>query len=139
MPRWRDVKNDGFTLIEVLVSATLLTVAVVALGHVFIASAAANAGSKTVTVATMLASEKLEELRALWFSDPALAISPPSALETDTVGYFDEPSPGYRRRWSVEWLPAHPDEAVVLRVLVTRPKLPGEARLVTIKTRKPPP
>jgi len=54
----------------------------------------------------------------------------------------------YVRRWSIEPLPADPDNVLVLQVMVTqrfthefdvavnRRRLPDEARIVSIKTRK---
>jgi hypothetical protein len=92
--------------------------------------------------------------------------SPAGALGANTVGYVDYldangislgglaaiPPPGavYIRRWSVEPLPLNPDNTIVLQVLVMRarnrgladsaigvvPRLPDEARVVTVKTRK---
>jgi prepilin-type N-terminal cleavage/methylation domain-containing protein len=92
--------------------------------------------------------------------------SPATALGANTVGYVDyldangtslggleaNPPPGavYIRRWSVEPLPINPNNTIVLQVLVTRARhrgaadgaigvvsrLPDEARIVTVKTRK---
>jgi prepilin-type N-terminal cleavage/methylation domain-containing protein len=92
--------------------------------------------------------------------------SPAGALGANTVGYVDyldangrslgglqtKPPPGavYIRRWSVEPLPINPNNTIVLQVLVTRARnrgvadsdigvvtrLPDEARIVTVKTRK---
>ena len=93
-----------------------------------------------------------------------LSVSPAGALDADTPGYVDyvdglgcglgggdHPPPGtvYVRRWSVTPLPASPEMAVVLQVVVSRydpatanvPSLrgrPGSARLVSIKSRKRP-
>ena len=91
--------------------------------------------------------------------------SPVGALGENTVGYVDYldsngtslggaaavPPPGavYIRRWSVERIPANPN-TIVLQVLVTRARnrapadspagvvtrLPDEARIVSVKTRK---
>jgi prepilin-type N-terminal cleavage/methylation domain-containing protein len=93
--------------------------------------------------------------------------SPPGALAENTVGYVDYldangaslgggaavPPAGtaYVRRWSVEPLPSS-SNTIVLQVLVTRPRsraaadnrigsvrrLPEEARIVSVKTRKAP-
>ena len=93
-----------------------------------------------------------------------LSVSPAGALDADTAGYVDyvdglgcglgggdDPPSGtvYVRRWSVTALPASPDMAVVLQVVVARydPSTagvrslrgrPGSARLVSIKSRKRP-
>jgi prepilin-type N-terminal cleavage/methylation domain-containing protein len=91
-----------------------------------------------------------------------LSLSPAGALEHDTAGYVDYvdaygnwvASSGsvpegavFVRRWSIEPLPANPNNTLVLQVLVTRllqrantrqgsAPLPGEARLISVKTRK---
>jgi hypothetical protein len=92
--------------------------------------------------------------------------SPAGALGANTVGYVDyldangkslgglaamaPPGAAYIRRWSVEPLPINPDNTLVLQVLVTRARhrgladsaigvvtrLPDEARIITVKTRK---
>jgi hypothetical protein len=122
---------------EVLIASTLLTIGLIAAARLFAASTLANAGSRTVTTATVLAAEKMEELRALAFDDPAIERSPPDSLALDVVGYSDHPDPQFIRRWSIEPLPSYPDAAVVVRVAVMRPGAPGRALLETIKAKKP--
>ena len=148
---------------------------------------ASNVSSRRTTIATILAEQKLEQLRALsWGFDPAgvpvsdssadttvepespiggtgLQLSPATALQRNTPGFVDHLSasgrivgrdgepPGqavYTRRWSIEPLSAGPDSAIILQVLVTGSRnrrnadqgnvgrLPGEARVVTVKARK---
>jgi prepilin-type N-terminal cleavage/methylation domain-containing protein len=89
-----------------------------------------------------------------------LTPSPSDALSRNTAGYCDfvdangrslgggatPPARAiYIRRWSIAPLPAFPDTTLILQVFVTSvrsrgdaSRLPGEARLVTIKTRKAP-
>jgi len=129
-------KIAGFTLIEVLVACTLLTVAIAGVAQLFAATTMANATARATTYATVLAVEKMEQLRALPFDDPALAISPADALRADADGYFDVPSAGYRRRWSIAALPGHPADSVTVSVAVMRDRSPVQATFVTIKTRK---
>lgn len=96
-------------------------------------------------------------------SDPGLQASPVS-LRQNTPGFVDHVDRGggivglgaqppasavYTRRWSIEPLPTSAGPAVVIQVLVTNvrnrgradqgavTRLPGEARLVTLKVRKP--
>lgn len=129
-------RDSGFTLVEVLVATTMIAMAVGGLGYLWSAAAAVNRSAKRSTVAALLAAEKMEQLRALPFDDPALAASPANALRADAEGYFDVPAQGYRRRWHVAPLPAYPLNAVVVHVMVWSVGDPGEASLVTIKTRK---
>ena len=92
-----------------------------------------------------------------------LSASPAGALFTSTTGYVDyldgagtwvgtgsAPVSGtvYIRRWSITPLPEDPNNTLVLQVMVTRQRnrgaadlgagirLPDEARLTSIKTRK---
>jgi len=93
-----------------------------------------------------------------------LSPSPAGALGANTDGYCDfvdrtgrslgsgaNPPAGtvYIRRWSVEPLPTNPNNTLVLQVLVTRlrdrggaddtvsvNRLPDEARIISVKTRK---
>lgn len=93
-----------------------------------------------------------------------LTPSPREALQRNTPGYVDfvdqfgnklsasssDPPEGtvYTRRWSIEPLPTNPNNTLIIQVLVTRlrnrgaadqgrvQRLPEEARVVTVKTRK---
>ncbi len=94
-----------------------------------------------------------------------LSPSPAGTLQQNITGYVDyldqfgnwvgnaggSPPPGavFIRRWSVEPLPTNPNNTLILQVLVTRVRnrgiannatdagrLPDEARLVSVKTRK---
>ncbi len=150
---WRG--DEGFSLVEVLVAAGILASAVVAVAHLFVLSARANFAARRVSDASILAGRKLEELRA----DGALSPSPAGALQENTAGYVDfvdalgntlagsGSAPGaavYTRRWSIEPLPANPADALVLQVLVTpfrdrggaTARLPEEARVATVRTRR---
>ena len=91
--------------------------------------------------------------------------SPPESLEENTAGYVDyldangayvgtgSTPPGaaaFIRRWSIRPLPTNPNNTLVLQVLVTpvanegsrttgpgpRQRMPGDALLVSVKTRK---
>jgi type II secretory pathway pseudopilin PulG len=180
--------TSGFSLVEVLVATGLLATAIVSLAQIFALSTRTNLGSRTSTYATVLAQQKLEELRSLsWGFDPqglplsdtttdttvtpetaiggtGLAPSGDIALQQNTAGYVDyidsygnkmcctgAAVPGdtiYIRRWSVSPLPTNPNNTLVIQVLVTRNKargasdlgavgrLPEEARVITVKTRK---
>jgi hypothetical protein len=94
--------------------------------------------------------------------DPSLQSSP-WALQRSTPGFVDHvdqngvvvgryveapPAAAYTRRWSIEPLLASPEDTLLIQVLVTQAgprgladrgavgRLPGDARLVTIKARK---
>jgi prepilin-type N-terminal cleavage/methylation domain-containing protein len=105
--------DRGFSLIEVLVAMMVTTVATVALAQLSVISMRANYVARATTFTTVLAAQKMEQLRALaWASDPSgaemsdtstdttvvperssggtgLSPSPADALVTNTPGYCD--------------------------------------------------
>lgn len=169
-----------------MIATALLATVVVSLAQLFGVAIRSNIGARNTTYAAVLASQKLEELRALtWGFDAAgvpvsdtatdtsvspetaggtgLSPSPAGALQENTAGYVDHvdrfgrklgggtippENAVYTRRWTVQPLPANPDNTLVIQVLVTRRRdrgaanegavrrLPEEARFVTVKTRK---
>jgi prepilin-type N-terminal cleavage/methylation domain-containing protein len=191
----RSSSQAGFTLVEVLVAVGLLVVALVTLAELFAISTRTNQGARYTTSTSVLAEQKMEQLRGLaWGFDMlglpltdltsnvaafeatgecasaaagagvGLSPSPAGALATSTDGYVDyvdingcglgggATAPAgtvYIRRWSIEPLPTNPNNTVVFQVLVTRRtdrgalasanpvmRLPEEARLISVKTRK---
>lgn len=126
----------GFSLVEVLVALTIFIAIAVGVAQLFASSTTANAAARAVTVASILAMEKLEELRALSIDDPAVAVSPPDSLRANVDGYFDAPRAGYTRRWMVAPVRGHAGDAVAIYVTVTHARGAGGARLATIKVRK---
>jgi prepilin-type N-terminal cleavage/methylation domain-containing protein len=156
--------SRGFSLIEVLVAMTIVVVAVAGLAQSVGVAARANRTARSTTIAVLLASQKMEQLRALaWsidpagaaISDPALGLSPPGTLTANTGGYCEFldaagntlaagllPPPGtiYTRRWSIDPLPSNPYNTLVLQVIVTRspsgaPRSPDDVRLASVRTR----
>ena len=103
----------GFSLAEVLVAVGITTSALLALAQLFAMAVSANTAAKNTTFATLLAEQKLEQLRALAWGfdreglpvsdmttnisvDPetqvggtGLSPSPASALQENTVGWVD--------------------------------------------------
>jgi type II secretory pathway pseudopilin PulG len=179
--------SSGFSLVEVMVATGIMATAVVTLAQLFAVSTRSNLGARTTTYATVLAEQKMEELRGLTYGfdsqglpitdttantavtpetangGSGLAPSPSTALQENTVGYVDHidmfgnkvsgtaTAPGnalYTRRWSIEPLPTNPNNTIIIQVLVSRTadrgaanagavaRLPEEARMVTVKTRK---
>jgi prepilin-type N-terminal cleavage/methylation domain-containing protein len=126
----------GFSLIEVLVATALIVVALTGLAQVFVIATAAGNHARAKTIATILAQEKLDDL-VEWAADPGggsdfidargqwleAGVSPPSGT-------------AYIRRWSVDPLPDHADEAFVLQVWVTLVTGVETARLVSLKSRR---
>jgi len=187
----RRAGEGGFSLLEVLCATTILTTALVALAQLFAVSTRANTGARATTFSSVLAQQKMEQLRGLTWGFDSLGLpltdtatnttsaaetatggkgltpSPAGVLGANTDGYCDflngnglslgggangiTPPAGavYTRRWSIEPLPTNPNNTLVLQVMTMRHgkrlgtdttvntrRLPEEARIVSVKTRK---
>ena len=66
-------KEKGFSLIELLISMTILAFGMLAVGGMQITSSKGGFSSNNVTTATILAQSKLEELKRLSYTDSSLA------------------------------------------------------------------
>jgi len=152
--------SRGFSLLEALIAALLVAIAVVGLSHLLTVGAAQAFRTRESAIALMLAQAKLEELRGLaWrfdltgarVSSPQLETSPPLTLLQDheqcfeTLDRFAAPSgrddaPHYRRRWAVAPLDSADPDTVAVQVCVFstgRPGAAAEACVWTIRTRQP--
>ena len=190
MEKFNSSNERGFTLVETLVATTIMTVALASLAQLFLISTKSNQSARLTSVASVLAQQKMEQLRALtWGFDtiglplsdntsdlavvperatggPGLTPSPDGVLRRNVDGYCDyldaggqslgggtnpPPNTVYVRRWSVEPLPTNPNNTLILQVMVTRwrsrgqadiedvgggRRLPDEARIISVKTRK---
>jgi prepilin-type N-terminal cleavage/methylation domain-containing protein len=188
LAKFSPTAERGFSILEVLIATSVMTVAVAALAQLFSVSTRANNSAKSTTYASILAQQKMEQLRGLtWGFDvlglpmsdtttnttvvpessaggTGLSPSPDGTLGKNTAGFCDflnkngqwiaggstAPQGAYYvRRWSIEPLPTNPNNTIVLQVMVTRvggrndvdtsttgKRVPDEARLVSVKTRK---
>ena len=140
----------GFSLVEVLIAATTLLIALSALAQLLTSSAATVRRARATTAAAVVAQQKLEALLPA-ATLGAVSASPPEALNQCTDGYCDfvdasgaavgtgttlPSSAAFIRRWAVE--PIGGDLALALSVVVTDAHAGGvEARVATIARRLP--
>jgi hypothetical protein len=136
----------GVHLVEVLIAASLLAGVCVSLPRAFVGAIRANRAAGEVTWTTVLAAQKVEELRSGAFP-PAVVIES-SELLGEAGEPVDGPSstPAFGRLWRTEPLASAPDDTVVITVLVApyrraaltgvNERPPGATRLVTLRTRK---
>ena len=185
--RWNG-NESGFSLAETIIATGIMAASIAGLGQLFAVSVMSNRTARNTTFATVLATQKMEQLRSLTYGFDTLALpltdtssnlatnplsptggkglspSPTGAIRANTDGYVDyldvygktvgtggttiPNGTTYIRRWSIEPLPTNPNNVIILQVLVTRStnrgsadmgkvdRLPDEARLMTVKTRK---
>ena len=133
-----DSRADGFSLVEVMVATCVLAVGVVSLVQLSLVAQAANRSAALVTVAAMLAQDKMEQLRGLSWPD----------LGDGCCEYFDvhgAPLQGgaglpvataFVRRWAIASVSAFPESARVLHVSVAPATGTSPVRLVSIRARR---
>ena len=117
---YNDKKNNGFTLIEVLVAVFLLTVALLAAAAVTTTVIKGNFFSQTSTTATTLAKDKIEELKATAYASLSGGTDAWNADGTSSGTY-------YTRTWTVTIT-----EPKTITVTVTRTGSPS-VQLKTIR------
>jgi prepilin-type N-terminal cleavage/methylation domain-containing protein len=96
--RQRGANQRGFSLIEVLIAAAVLSIGLLALGSLQVSLVRASSNAKAYTIALSLAKDKIEEMRD--FNDIRGARSYESLTDgTDTPGEVSGVS--YTRGWTV--------------------------------------
>lgn len=155
------MSSRGFSLVEALVALSIVVVGLSALARLFVMSVRANADARRATFASVLAAQRMEQLRSL---GPSLSPQSVGSLSENIEGlcdFLDEygrslgsgPSPPagtvYIRRWSIESVPSGPADALQLQVIVIpriwrggvdtvsgNERSSGGVRLLTVKTRR---
>jgi len=114
-----DRKQKGFTLIECLVSIAVLSIAIASLSSVTVAVIKENAFSRAKTTANALATDKIEALKNISYSN--VASGGPETVQTV-----------YTRQWTVTTdSPAVRTKTIVVTVSWN---WLGKTRNVTLKT-----
>ena len=105
------IENRGFTLIEALFAIAIFSIGILAVSSMQISSINNNASARMRTEATMLASEKVEELMSLPdYNDPLLGTDTQSDSSANNIyclqwsAIEDTPIPGTKTiTLSVRW------------------------------------
>ncbi len=101
VPELRDQR--GFSLIEALVSIFLMSIVLLGVAQLIGVSIHLQRASEDLTSATVLAEQKLEELKNVDFN----GLVPGGSINGDLPGYFDMPDvdndgiTDYTRRWEI--------------------------------------
>jgi type II secretory pathway pseudopilin PulG len=85
--------DAGFSLLEVLFATTLLTVGIGSLAQLFVISTRANSSARATTFTTVLAQQKMEQLRSLTWGFDSLGL-PLTDTSTDITAALEAPTGG---------------------------------------------
>jgi type IV pilus assembly protein PilV len=92
--------EKGLSLMEVLITIVVLSVGLLGVANMQVVAIRVNDNSNQLTRATTLTQDKVEELMALPFDDPALDdATPPGEFTTRNE---EAPPLGYRVQWQVD-------------------------------------
>lgn len=130
--------SRGFTLLEVLIASSILVVGIVSLAQLLAMEVAANGDAGQMTFATLVAAQKIEDLRAAtWESLSGSAgdfVDYPDRAGTSTARAASPA--GFTRRWSISPWSADPNNTLVIQVVVRTSR--GEVGIVDVRTRATP-
>jgi len=129
---------DGFTLVEVMVATSVLAVGVVALVQLALLAQAAGRASWRVTVAVVLAQDKMEQLRAQEWPDASAGCCDYFDAHGGLLASGASPPVGtaFTRRWAIDAMPVFAESARVLRVWVAPATGAAAVRLVNVRARR---
>jgi Tfp pilus assembly protein PilV len=122
--RFRALRDPrGFSLLDALIASAILASALLSLAQLIAVAVKTTAAAGRMTDAALLASQKVEELRAGSWSE----------LQSGA----DSPAAGFARSWTVTPLAADPDNVALLEILVRTAG--SQTRMVALKTKPPEP
>jgi prepilin-type N-terminal cleavage/methylation domain-containing protein len=114
--------DRGFTLIEVIIATSLLTVIAVGSAQLFALAIRQNLAAREQLFITSAAARRVDELIAASRTG-TLAASPPDSLDRNSDGFFDLPVESGTpcvRRWSIWFPPEYAGGAAAIVVRVSR-------------------
>ena len=122
--------DEGFTLVEVLISMVVLTVGLVGIAALLAITTQMHIGARESARSTRLAQDKFDDLMKLNFADPEVAVG--GSLDSDEDDYYEQPMAGVTVRWAVAAGPTDDTRVVTVRVLNERAQQYRTTELVTI-------
>jgi Tfp pilus assembly protein PilV len=132
----------GFTVLEALIAATLLSAAIVSIAQLLAISAQGSLASRAATTALMSAEQKMEELRAASWAAVAASPAGTDYIDQDarqtcrSVPPAPCPDAAYIRRWTA--VPATFTPTILIIEVQVLPSGPahGKALLVSAKAQR---
>jgi len=95
------IRKNGFTLVEIMVAIFILVIALLGLISVTVMVVKGNAFSKTMTTATTLAKDKMEQLKNTGYSSLVPGTYTDYARVDSTVEATQTTGTVYTRTWTV--------------------------------------
>ena len=124
-------KNSGFLMIEILIAIAIFSIGFLAVGTMILSTTKNNTTGNIATQATMLAVDKLEQLKSMNIDD----LIPVNADGTDTAIKADGSAGGiYTREWIVSDLSPPSLTARYVEVTVSWRHPTGGNRDITMAT-----
>ncbi len=120
--RDRLTRDNGFSLIEVLISMLVVTIGMIGMAQLMAVTTVVHSDAREASMATELGQAKIDELTGMDLGTAAaVQITPasPDSLEQNVDDYYDEPQPTVTRRWKVENGPTGTTRVVTVRVINT--------------------
>ena len=128
------VKQQGFTLTEVLIAMFLMGLGVLAAAPMFLFAMQANEVGSDIGSAGALAVDRLERLRSEQYD----TLTAGGSIATNTVDFSDTSDPDFDIRWLiVDDSPISDTKTITVRVIPAG-SLPGARRVVTLTTVRAP-
>jgi hypothetical protein len=128
------VSEVGLSLVEVLVTTCVVVSSIAAAAHIFVLATRADAEAQYSTYETVLATQKMEELRTTLPAGPMDAVDYTDSSGTVLIG-AGSPRAVYERHWTIEPLPGALDIVVITVTVARRHANPraGTVRLITLR------
>jgi type II secretory pathway pseudopilin PulG len=129
--RGRTGREDGFTLVEVLIATLVMTIGMMAIAALLAVTTQMHLGARESMRSTRIAQDKIDELLKLTFStNPAIAVG--GSLDSDEADHSDAPETGITVRWLVAAGPTDDTRYLTVRVVNTHSQQYRQTDLTTI-------